>query len=122
MPLISARPSFAVRVTGSMEAAASPSAAGTRSPLGVNTSPSPISARPQWASGARSPLAPSEPCSGTTGSSPAASSASIVSATIGRAPDLPIASERARRNVIARTTSRSTGGPIPAACERISAR
>ena len=29
---------------------------------------------------------------------------------------------RARRSIIARTTSRSTGGPMPAACERTSAR
>ena len=49
------------------------------------------------------------------------STASIVSTTIGRAPEKPIARLRARRNVIARTTSRSTSGPIPAACERISA-
>ena len=46
----------------------------------------------------------------------------MVSATTGRAPERPIASERARRNIIARTASRSIGGPIPAACERISAR
>ena len=45
-----------------------------------------------------------------------------MSATTGRAPERPIASERARRNIIARTTSRSTGGPMPAACERISER
>ena len=51
-----------------------------------STSPSPISASAQCASGARSPLAPSEPCSGTTGSSPASSIASIVSASTGRAP------------------------------------
>ena len=44
------------------------------------------------------------------------------SATTGRAPEQPIASVRARSSIIARTTSRSTGGPIPAACERISAR
>ena len=33
-----------------------------------------------------------------------------------------MASERARSSIIARTTSRSTGGPIPAACDLISAR
>ena len=43
-------------------------------------------------------------------------------ATTGRAPDRPIASVRARRNIIARTTSGSTAGPIPAAWERTSAR
>ena len=33
-----------------------------------------------------------------------------------------MASDRARSSIIARTTSRSTAGPIPAACERISER
>ena len=33
-----------------------------------------------------------------------------------------MASDRARSSIIARTTSRSTGAPIPAACERTSAR
>ena len=33
-----------------------------------------------------------------------------------------MASVRARSRSMARTTSRSTGGPMPAACERISAR
>ena len=86
------------------------------------TSPSPISTRAQCASGARSPLAPSEPCSGTTGVIPAFRTARIVSATSGLAPEYPMASERARSSIIARTTSRSTGSPMPAACERIRAR
>ena len=95
---------------------------GRSRPAASATSPSPISASAQWASGARSPLAPSEPCSGTTGVTPALRSAAIVSATSGRAPERPIASVRARRKIIARTTSRSTGSPMPAACERTSAR
>ena len=45
-----------------------------------------------------------------------------MSATSGRAPERPVASERARRSIIARTTSASTGGPMPAAWERTSAR
>ena len=122
VPLTSARPSLAVSVTGSMPASASASAAGRRRPSRSCTSPSPISASAQWASGARSPLAPSEPCSGTTGVTPAFSSAAIVSATSGRAPVRPVASVRRRRKSIARTTSRSTGGPMPAACERTSER
>ena len=86
------------------------------------SSPSPIRASAQCASGARSPLAPSDPCSGTAGASPALSIATIVSATSGRAPEHPIESVRARSSIIARTTSVSTGGPMPAACERTSAR
>ena len=66
VPLMSARPSLARSASGS-----SPASRARRRPrrvaVGVATSPSPISASAQWASGARSPLAPSEPCSGTTG-------------------------------------------------------
>ena len=53
---------------------------------------------------------------------PAFRTATIVSATSGLAPEYPIASDRARSTIIARTTSRSTGSPMPAACERIRAR
>ena len=122
VPLMSARPSLAMSVSGSMPAAAIATAAGTRAPSCSCTSPSPSSASAQCASGARSPLAPSEPCSGTTGVRPALSSATIRWATTGRAPEKPIARVRARRSIIARTTSRSTGAPIPAACDLMSAR
>jgi hypothetical protein len=44
------------------------------------------------------------------------------SASFGVAPEYPMASERVRSSIIALTTSRSIGFPMPAACERISAR
>ena len=122
VPLISARPSFGPSTGGSIPARSSAAAAGTGRSSASSTSPSPSIASAQWASGARSPLAPSDPCSGTTGSSPSASIATIVSASSGRAPEKPIASDRALSRNIARTASRSIGGPMPAACERISAR
>jgi hypothetical protein len=53
---------------------------------------------------------------------PALSRAAIVSATTGRMPVRPLASVLSRRNMSARTTSRSTGAPMPAACERMSER
>ena len=87
VPLMSARPSLAISVSGSIPAAASAVAASPRVPSRDCSSPSPISASAQCASGARSPLAPSEPCSGTIGTSPALSSATICSATTGRAPE-----------------------------------
>ncbi len=105
-----------------MPAAASASAAAHRTPSSQSTSPSPISTSAQCAKGARSPLAPSDPCSGTTGVMPAFSSPAILSASTGRAPEKPIARLRARSSIIARTTSRSTAGPTPAACERTTAR
>ncbi len=39
-----------------------------------------------------------------------------------RTPVCPVASVDSRSSIIARTTSRSTSGPDPAACERISER
>src|SRR5947208_577533 len=44
------------------------------------------------------------------------------SARNGRTPDIPIASVRARRSMVARTTAVSTGGPPPPACDRALAR
>ena len=46
----------------------------------------------------------------------------MVWATTGRAPVRPLASVFSRSSIRARTTSRSTDGPIPAACERMSER
>ena len=121
VPLISASPSFARSVTGSRPAAASASVADRTAPSASRSSPSPMRASAASANGARSPLAPSEPCSWTTGVSPALSMAIRPSATSGRAPEQPMARLRARSSTMARTTSRSTSGPMPEACERISA-
>ena len=75
VPLISARPSLASSVSG-----ASPASAARRPPAERRrrAAPRPRRSAPArtWASGARSPLAPSEPCSRTTGVMPALSSAS----------------------------------------------
>ena len=46
----------------------------------------------------------------------------MVWATTGRAPVRPLASVFSRSSMRARTTSRSTGAPMPAACERMSDR
>ncbi len=105
-----------------MPASSSASAAGRRSPSASRTSPSPISASAQWASGARSPEQPRLPNSGTTGVMPAVSSAASVSAVSTRMPVCPVARVDSRSSIIARTTSRSTSGPAPAACERMSDR
>ena len=122
VPLISARPSLATSSTGSSPAAASASAAGISVPEASRTVPSPISASAQCESGARSPEQPSEPYSCTTGVMPALSIPAIVSATTGRTPVRPVASVERRSSINPRTTSRSTSGPEPAACERTSDR
>ena len=50
---------------------------------------------------------------------PAFKIAAIVSTTIGRTPVWPLQRVFKRSNINARTTSRSTGVPNPAACDRI---
>ena len=118
VPLMSARPSFSARVTGSIPASASSSGTGRSVPSGPTARPSPMSTSAQWASGARSPEQPNEPNSCTTGVMPALSTASMVSRVSTRMPVCPDARVLARRNISARTTSRSTVGPVPAAWER----
>jgi len=66
VPFVSARPSFASRVTGASPARCSASSPLMRCPP-YSASPSPIRTRAMCASGARSPDAPSEPCAGTMG-------------------------------------------------------
>ena len=44
------------------------------------------------------------------------------SATSGRMPESPLASTLARISIMARTTSRASGSPTPAQCERITLR
>jgi hypothetical protein len=50
---------------------------------------------------------------------PALSIAAYVSTTTGRTPVWPVASVCSRSSCSARTTSRSTSGPVPEACERM---
>ena len=60
VPLMSESPSFAASTIGSRPERASASAPGSRSPS-THASPSPTSGSARWASGARSPDAPTEP-------------------------------------------------------------
>ena len=75
VPLMRARPSFSCSTIGSRPAAASASAPPMRVPAASRTSPSPIAASAQCASGARSPEQPRLPYSPITGVMPALSSA-----------------------------------------------
>ena len=120
VPLISASPSLASSSTGDSPASLSATAAGRRTPWASVTSPSPISASAQWDSGARSPEQPSEPYSWTTGVIPWLSIPARVRAVCSRTPVCPVASVESRSSISARVTSRSTSGPLPAACERTS--
>jgi hypothetical protein len=86
------------------------------------TSPSPIATSAQWASGARSPEQPSEPYSRTTGVMPGVQDRRVRLAVSRRTPVRPVMSVERRSSMRARTTSRSTSAPEPAACERHEAR
>ena len=100
VPLISASPSLAPSTSGSSPARRSASAPGSSSPP-TSASPSPTSGSARCASGARSPLAPSEPRDGTRGCTPAASSASSSSTVSRRTPEAPVASALARSSIAA---------------------
>ncbi len=115
VPLISARPSFSRSTTGEMPCSASASAVSRSVPAASRTRPSPISASAQCASGARSPEQPRLPYSCTTGVRPAFSSAAYVVTTSSRTPVRPVARVDRRSSIRARTTSRSTSAPEPAA-------
>ena len=104
VPFTSESPSFAWSVSGSQPGARERLQAGSRSPSN-HASPSPTSGSARCASGARSPLAPTEPRLGTTGSTPRSRQASRSSTSSGRAPDRPFASAFARSTMAARTTS-----------------
>ena len=91
-----------------------PAAAGT-APPSSSAQPSPQRQSPMWASGARSPLAPREPCSGTAGTTPAFSIAARASTSSARTPESPAARVLTRIAIIPRPTSGSRKGPTPAA-------
>ena len=117
VPLTSARPSLALSSSGSSPAERRTSPAGLGSPS-TSSSPRPTSGSARFASGARSPDAPSEPCSGTTGIRSRFSISTIRSTTSARTPECPSASTCARSSSIARASSRESGGPTAVACER----
>ncbi|MCY1363959.1 hypothetical protein D9M69_507440 [compost metagenome] len=80
-------------------------------------SPSPISTQAMWASGARSPEAPTEPLHGMLGVTPALNSASSASTSAGRTPEWPRARLTALVARIMRTTGAASGSPVPTLCE-----
>jgi hypothetical protein len=65
--------------------------------------------------GAKSPLAPTEPFSQTTGVTPLLSISTSVSVISGRLPEWPRACTLARPAIAARITSTGAGSPMPAA-------
>ena len=107
--------------TGCRPARASASRAGMTRPS-ILASPSPISTADRCASGARSPDAPTDPCAGMHGTTPALASATSASITLQRMPEWPRASDAALSAMTRRTTASSSSGPVPAECDSTSAR
>ena len=85
-----------------------------------HASPSPTSGSARWASGARSPLAPTDPRLGTCGRTPRLRHSTSSSTVSTRAPEFPFASAFARSTIAARTTSSGYGSPTPHAWLRSS--
>ena len=119
VPLMRASPSLGPSSRGSRPARRNPSAAVAMRPS-TRTCPHPSRGRARWASGARSPLAPTEPRLGTTGSTPAPRRAIRASTTRGRTPECPRARVLARSSSMPRTASSSSASPSPAQWLRIS--
>ena len=114
VPLMRASPSFGPSSRGASPARRSPSAPGTTSPP-IRTRPRPRRGSARWASGARSPLAPTDPRLGTAGSTSASRRAISASMICGRTPECPRARVLARSSNIPRTVSSSSGSPSPEA-------
>ena len=116
VPLSSASPSLGRGVIGSRPTSASAAAAGvTRSP--TRASPTPIIAAAIWASGARSPDAPTDPCDGTTGVTPRASMASMRASVCGWTPEAPCARLPSFSAIMSRVVATEAVSPTPAACD-----
>ena len=121
VPLMRASPSFGPSSRGARPARRNPSAPLAARPP-IRTCPQPSSGRARCASGARSPLAPTDPRLGTSGSTSARRRESSASMTFGRTPEWPRARVFARNSSIPRTASSSSGSPSPDAWLRISRR
>ena len=117
VPLMSPSPSFGPRMTGASPARSSATRAGSRTPS-KPASPSPIRVAAICASGARSPEAPTDPCTGTTGVTLRARQSSISFAVSQRIPDAPRPSDRSLRIIISRVVASSSASPTPQQCDR----
>ena len=116
VPLISARPSFGPSAIGVSPAWASASAPGRVAPA-KSASPAPIITAAIWASGARSPLAPTEPWAGMTGVTPRASIPSISSTISQRTPEAPRPRLSSLSAIISRVMLAGQASPTPQQCD-----
>ena len=122
VPLMRARPSLATSSTGSRPAAASASAAGISVPSASRTSPSPISASAQCESGREVAGAAERAVLPHDRGDAVRQQVGHQLRGLAAYAGVPVASVESRSSISARTTSRSTSGPEPAACERTSER
>ena len=113
VPFSSARPSLGLSWRGVKPAPARALAAESVSPA-TRTSPSPINANVMWASGARSPEAPTEPLDGMQGTMLALSIRNMASITSTRTPENPRPRLAALSSRTRRTAAASSSDPTPA--------
>ena len=119
VPLISARPSFSASSTGSMPPRAGRRRPGAARPSASRTSPSPISASAHGRQRGEVAGAAERAVLVHDRRDPGVEHRGVGWAVSSRTPVRPVASVESRSSISARTTSRSTSGPDPAACERI---
>ena len=110
VPFTSDIASLGMSSSGAMPASERASPAGL-CPSSACIRPSPINGRAICANRARSPLAPTEPCLGTTGCTRLLSIERSVSTSSGRTAEYPFARALALNNIIALTTSVGSGSP-----------
>ncbi len=117
VPLMSARPSFGIKRRRRELRAPSTRRVPpiTRGSAPTVASPSPIRTSDRCASGARSPLAPTDPRLGTRGCTRRLSSSISRSSVLRLMPENPLASTLARSAIDARTERSGNGSPTPAA-------
>ena len=112
VPLISARPSLARSTIGGSPTRFSADFALMRLPP-TNASPKPMYAAAMCASGARSPLAPTEPLRGTTGTKSFSKKRTSASTSSHVMPEAPRTRPFKRSTCAMRTSSIGIGSPMP---------
>ena len=100
--------------TGVLPTLASAASADRVSPPAL-ASPTPIRTQDMWASGARSPDAPTEPLDGMQGRTSPFTKAIRVSSVSRRTPDAPFDREAIFSTISRRVTFSSSGAPTPQA-------
>ena len=113
VPLISAMPSFGRRQIGWRPCVCKTRLACAQPVLALHILPSPMNPSARWARGARSPEAPTVPCSGTHGMQSELKASKSWCMAFGEIPEWPLASTLILKANNLRTRSMVKGRPTP---------